>query len=135
MSVPYAMYAGNILNTSSNYSNKWTMVSTRSSASYTFMEALNYCAVLNESGYSDWRMPTLEEVIDWISIDGLPTNDMSSWTKTPTNTKMGFIDQQEFFIVQINGQNSLVSSKVSLTQNFSFNYSNYDVHFPTICFR
>ncbi len=135
MSVPYALYAENS-GQSNNPSNfVFNGVSSRSADSYTFMEALNYCAALNEGGYNDWRMPSLDEVFNFISVQGIPAYDMSTWTRTPAHTKYGMTDQAEFFVVSINSNNSTVSQKVTSTQNFNYNYSTYDVHFPVFCVR
>jgi hypothetical protein len=136
MSVPYAMYAGSAGGLNNNISENWSAVSNRSMGSYTFIEAINYCSNLNEGGYSDWRMPSLEEVIDWISVSGIPSNDMSSWTKTPTNTirNSGKLEP-EFYIVQLNGASSQISSMVALAQNYNYGGVIYEVHFPVVCFR
>ncbi len=135
MSVPYALYAENTGQSNNPSSFSYNSVSQRSENSLTFMEALNYCASLNESGYSDWRMPSLDEVLNYISVEGITSTNMSTWTRTPTNTKFQMTNSMEFYIVIIDNVNSYIDSKVTLIQNFSYNYSGYDVHFPVFCIR
>jgi hypothetical protein len=95
MSVPYALYAGSINTNSGGYnstaSHPITMVSTPSPivagnpygiSGYTFFMALEYCRSLTENGFSDWRLPTHDELIDFIQLNGFQAIAGSVWTTT-----------------------------------------------------
>jgi hypothetical protein len=63
MSVPYAMYAGSTTNSENRngcYSCP-TMISSISTSAMSINQAIAYCSGLAESGYSNWRLPTLSE--------------------------------------------------------------------------
>jgi hypothetical protein len=102
MSVPYALYAGQAATSLSGNSigNGFTMISNASNSNITrFTNALNYCYNLEESGYSDWRLPTLSEVLSYFSLNGVfepaPNNLTSKyygWTLSEdTNSSWFFI--------------------------------------------
>lgn len=137
LSVPYALYAGTALNTSSSVASHLSsniIASSRSQLNYTFAEAINYCASLTEGGYTDWRIPTLDDVINWISINGIPTTDMSTWTCTPTHTMTG-TGAPEFYTFYINGSSSEVGKVGATSQNYNFAYGSYNVHLSVFCVR
>ena len=46
----------------------------------TYWKAVFYCANLNEGGLSDWRLPTNEEIHEYIQINGIPANGINTWT-------------------------------------------------------
>jgi hypothetical protein len=81
MSVPYALYAGT--SGSNQVSNPdimkvgkgFTMVSQSSPQQLNYSDSFNYCAGLVESGYDDWRIPSLEEVMDYLSVNGFSSTD------------------------------------------------------------
>ena len=64
-----------------------TQVSNESANSMNFGNAVRYCNALNESGHTDWYLPTLDELIHVISKGGVnvPGNSSSNyiWTSNP----------------------------------------------------
>jgi hypothetical protein len=49
--------------------------------------AVNYCNRLNYAGYSDWRLPTMDELMEVHRIEGqvfANFRDKDFWTSTPT---------------------------------------------------
>lgn len=66
MSVPYALYAGSVSNlpVSVNKINCFscpTIFSAVSNITMDIQGASQYCSALNENGFSDWRLPSLDE--------------------------------------------------------------------------
>ena len=50
--------------------------------------AVNYCRRLNYAGYTDWRLPTADELMDIHHLDGqvfVNFRDKDFWTSTPTS--------------------------------------------------
>lgn len=43
------------------------MISNVSSTTMTWRNCVNYCATLTEGGYSDWRMPTTQDIVSYMS--------------------------------------------------------------------
>ncbi len=86
MSVPYAMYSGtaSTLSSSSNLSPVGSGFTTISNATFfgSLMQSMNYCYNLEESGYSDWRLPNSEEVFNYITLNGVDTSVLFLWTST-----------------------------------------------------
>jgi hypothetical protein len=85
MSVPYALYAGSTNNNTSvitPYNNGigrgFSQIS-QSSTQGTLMESINYCFNLTEQGFEDWRLPTIEEVLSYATVNGV-SNNMTFWT-------------------------------------------------------
>jgi hypothetical protein len=76
MSVPYALYSGSSGNNSSGVADNtklgkgFSMISNLSVSNYSLWDAVNYCSNLEEGGFSDWRIPNYEEVLDYLSIYG-----------------------------------------------------------------
>jgi hypothetical protein len=76
MSVPYALYAGSAGNTQvSNpdvmrLGKGFSMVSQLSPNTMGYAESIEYCANLTEGGYDDWRFPSYEEVMDYLTTNG-----------------------------------------------------------------
>jgi hypothetical protein len=92
MSVPYALYAGNTVAgaSESNYYNKPSIYSQPSQgATFFYTEAVNYCFNLVESGYSDWRIPSIQEVEYLRDIVGLKLS-FDYWTKSSEQQVLGF---------------------------------------------
>ena len=95
MSVPYALYAGQAATSAgvTTVGNGFTMISNQyptvyQNAIYGFFESFNYCFNLVESGYSDWRLPSLEEYISYSTLNGFidPSSNNTrfyGWTTTP----------------------------------------------------
>ena len=92
MSVPYALYSGssgsngqtsNIINTISMMSSPSPLISNDPIGinGYTFVKAVNYCYNLVENGYSDWRLPTYNELMKFIELNGFQ-NMENVWTTT-----------------------------------------------------
>jgi len=77
MAVPYALYAGSAGSTQvSNpdvmrLGKGFTMVSQISANVLGYQETINYCASLNEGGYENWRLPTYEEAMNYITANGV----------------------------------------------------------------
>ncbi len=94
LSVPYALYAENSGSSSisafqGNIGKGFTMIS--SSITPTTVDlprAISFCYNLEEQGYNDWRLPTIEEVISFATINGPQnfTSDMWTLSIVPTNT-------------------------------------------------
>ena len=83
MSVPYALYAGGINNQTNQIDqNYFTMIANSQSSNSNFWVSLNYCYSLVESGYTDWRLPSLEEVEKYVEVNGIPLNGFTTWTTT-----------------------------------------------------
>jgi hypothetical protein len=55
-----------------------TMISTESATAMSFGDALRYCNALTESSYTDWRMPTFNELTVVISTGGVSVPSNSS---------------------------------------------------------
>jgi hypothetical protein len=76
MSVPYALYSGSSGNGTNGVPNNlkvgkgFTMISSRSANPLNWSRTFNYCANLNEGGYTDWRVPSIEEVLEYFSVNG-----------------------------------------------------------------
>ena len=84
MSVPYALYAGSSESNfqAVNYLPKPTTYSQPSINFYTYYNALLYCYNLAEGGYSDWRMPTVDEINYLRDGLGIITQQIDYWTKS-----------------------------------------------------
>jgi hypothetical protein len=85
MSVPYALYAGSSETNfqAVNYLPKPTIYSQPSSSTYYYYDAILYCFNLTEGGFSDWRMPTLDEVNYLRDGIGIISQPEEYWTKSP----------------------------------------------------
>jgi hypothetical protein len=86
MSVPYAMYSGtaSTLSSSSNLSPIGSGFTTFSTEYFSgnLIQSMNYCYNLVESGYSDWRLPNFEEVLNYITLNGIDPSGFLLWTTT-----------------------------------------------------
>jgi len=81
MSVPYALYAasaGAITPANSGI----TEFSNISPSGMHYFAAVEYCRNLVENGHSDWRLPTSNEVENYIELHGWSIITSSIWTKT-----------------------------------------------------
>jgi hypothetical protein len=105
MSVPYALYAGQTANSlaSNSIGNGYTMISILSPPiviipnqiinSYYLKDAMDYCFNLIESGFSDWRLPTFEEVKTDFTLNGTTLGNSSrftGFTLTPVGSSNSF---------------------------------------------
>ena len=61
------------------------MISNPSPTSLNYFKTLQYCSNLIESGFSDWRIPTIEEVEKYIELNGL-NYTLVTWTKSRLST-------------------------------------------------
>ena len=72
-----------------------TMISNESANTMTWGESILYCDNLNESGYSDWIMPSIDQLTYAISGGCTFTDNRSEeyiWTRTPsTSTSPGIV--------------------------------------------
>jgi hypothetical protein len=90
MSVPYALYAGTTISSSVITNNNnvlgsgFSQIST-STFNGTLMQTIQFCSNLTESGYSDWRLPNLDEVFSYISLNSINQSDFNLWTLTNSN--------------------------------------------------
>ena len=58
-----------------------TMISTISESSLSLSSTISYCSNLSEGGYTNWRIPTLDE-FEFIRDElNLPVSSIDSWTK------------------------------------------------------
>jgi hypothetical protein len=94
MSVPYAMYAGSA-SISSNQFIIGSGFSTISNSTFngTLTESTNFCNSLEEAGYADWRLPTLEEIFNYTAVTGVDLNVMPFWTTTYSGTQFIYIEE------------------------------------------
>ncbi len=90
MSVPYAMYAaqsGSAPNSNTSISAQSgcyscpTMISSISATTMNISDAVGYCSNLNEQGYNDWRIPTLDEFEYLRDILNVTVPSEACWTK------------------------------------------------------
>lgn len=87
MSVPYAFHAGsaNRLSSTAGLNNGCascpTMFSSVSQATMSAQTASSYCSVLVESGYTDWRLPSLDEFEYLRDVLDIPVPAFDCWTK------------------------------------------------------
>jgi hypothetical protein len=91
MSVPYALFAGNTtIASESNYYSKPSIYSQPTQGSgFLYSEAVNYCFNLVESGFSDWRVPSIQEVEYLRDIVGIKLL-YDYWTKSSEQQVLGF---------------------------------------------
>ncbi len=111
LSVPYALYAENSGSnpvTPKSLPNP-SMYSSPSTNTVYFFDALAYCYNLNENGYTDWRVPSLEEVAYMRDIVGVFITE-DYWTKnidyllgTGTKYSMNFTTKYNQTIIAGNG--------------------------------
>jgi len=82
------LFAGQTL-ASSTSSSGFSMISNSSPFTYppqyTFYTSLNYCANLVEGGFSDWRLPSLDEWLNYSKLNGIPQS-YYGWTTTYDGT-------------------------------------------------
>ena len=96
MSVPYAMFAGSASNIS-NSNNQFVVgsgFSTLSNSTFTgtLRESTNFCTSLEEAGYTDWRLPTLEEIFNYTAVTGVNLDLMPFWTTTNSGNYFVYVD-------------------------------------------
>jgi hypothetical protein len=86
LSVPFALYAENsgastISTFQGNIGKGFSMISeSYSSTVLELGQAIDFCYNLEEQGYTDWRLPTLEEVLSYVTINGPQNITRSMWT-------------------------------------------------------
>jgi hypothetical protein len=114
LSVPYALVAGRVattnnLTTSSSSSNCYTCPSMFSTVSTTVITtqyaASMYCSQKVESGFSDWRLPTLNEYEYLRDVLNLPTPTVDCWTSV-----FSYFDT---------GYNCVTTNRVPIAMNWS----------------
>jgi hypothetical protein len=92
MSVPYAMYAGeaaSVRNSNQSSSNNGcyicpSMISNASDYTMSVQSASAYCSALNEGGYTDWRLASLNEFEYLRDIVNVSAPAFDCWTKDYT---------------------------------------------------
>jgi hypothetical protein len=84
-----------------------TMVSAESSASYNFSGAIQYCKSLNEGGFTNWRLPSFDELIDALSNPAIilsnPTSSNALWTRSIHGYNTSYAEQTYIAFVLNNG--------------------------------
>ncbi len=89
LSVPYALYAGSASAISSSTSQLIIGVGFTTISNSTFngnlMESISYCFNLEEANYSDWRLPDLEEVFNYVTLNGVSSSQLNLWTMSNAN--------------------------------------------------
>lgn len=114
MSVPFALFAGSAGALTSTIPSgprqTFTMISSEAALNMNFLSALDYCHNLVESGFADWRLPTFEEVADFIEFNGMPSGILSTFTRTlsPGSNTIYVVDL-------MNPANNLYPSFISVT--------------------
>jgi hypothetical protein len=109
LSVPYALYAANsgassVSNFQGNIGKGFTMISNSQLSNATFAQALSFCYNLEEQGYNDWRLPTIEEILSYSSINGPQNFTRGMWTISISDlNSLSFALIQPFNNPSING--------------------------------
>jgi hypothetical protein len=63
-----------------------TYFSNRSTNNLSYNQSISYCANLVEFGYSDWRLPKIEEIELFIFNGGvIPEGGIATWTRNKFN--------------------------------------------------
>lgn len=136
MSVPYALYAENAGTVSTGASdtssasnsgggiagcNKCiTHVSELSPGDLNWIEAVDYCLALDEGGYTDWRLPTMEEVLHYRTAMDLSiifeyeTNEFSRYLWTSTSVVSSDNSGDYWYIDEVSGKNGVQDVIVNL---------------------
>jgi hypothetical protein len=111
MSVPYALYAGTS-GTSSNLliNTGFSQVSNPSAVSLSYEGCIGYCANLVESGFSDWRLPTENEVMDFLFKDGFSLANQYEFLTTNIHLDSG--QERHNRISKLVNENSYNSSMI-----------------------
>jgi len=101
------------------------MISTNSGYQMKFTDALTYCRELDENNYSDWFLPSLEQLlyISSISSDLQINENNALWTTTPLSASggTGAYASSSFYTIKLNqtSSNALSASNTS-TDNLSY---------------
>ncbi len=88
LSVPYALHSATANSISTNLNNA-TSISSFSQVSlnsYKYFYALDYCTSLTEGGFSDWRLPTIDEIQNYIELNGYLSFPFSSFPVSTSYT-------------------------------------------------
>jgi len=83
-------YVDNAVSAGGGGSSKPSMISNESAADYTLSEAVQYCENLTEGGYTDWSLPTFDEIGYFF---GSVANTNFIWTKTMASGKENPVNQ------------------------------------------
>ena len=124
LSVPYALYAENsgtstVSTFQGNIGKGFTMISAPSSSPLNLSQSINFCFNLEEQGYSDWRLPTLEEVISYTILHGTSNLTTNLWTITPAS-----LSSLTFAFIASNGINSTIGAfQIYGIQSYSTDYA------------
>ncbi len=109
MSVPYALYAasaGAITPINSGI----TEFSNISPTTMVYFEAVEYCRLLVENGHTDWRLPTADEVENYIELNGRSIITSYLWTKTrlenTPSQRIIFLKTSNYFYITPEDANS-----------------------------
>jgi hypothetical protein len=91
MSVPYALYAGNTNSTNNNSLFPGSIgkgITSISNATNTgdLPGNINFCFNLEESGFTDWRLPTVEEVLELYTNNGINSLNETVMTISQANS-------------------------------------------------
>ncbi len=72
-----------------------TAISNRSPNVLQYTQSLKYCSDLVEGGFSDWRLPKLQEIEKYIFNDGsIPSEGVTTWIRggfTPGSVQFGIV--------------------------------------------
>ena len=86
-----------------------THLSAKSSTSGSLADNSKYCRDLVEGGFSDWHIPTLEEIVPWLGTD----NDTDFLTtRTPY-----FVGAGQYYVT-VRMSNGVMSSTQGIVANF-----------------
>lgn len=108
MSVPYALYANQAASAQSLTGSIYgvTQVSLAGPASNTLFDARDYCLNLTESGFSDWKLPSFDEINYLVAT-----------------TSIAFNLDEKFWMLPYN-----LSNNGDVCRAFAYNGSNYTLY-------
>jgi len=116
-------YVDNAVSAGGGGATKPSMISNESATAYTYADAMQYCESLNEGGYTDWSLPTYEEIRYFSGMSTATANYL--WTTT--RSAVDFQANQNFISVKLddgkwrNGDEQLAPVILSFTSTNEIN--------------
>jgi hypothetical protein len=97
MSVPFALHSATAAKIEKETFKMISNLAPSNQGFYNFRNSLEYCVNLSEGGFSDWRLPTLDEWFTYCELNGVP--QIFSWTKTTGVYTGGSSTQTSFYLI------------------------------------